>query len=228
MKMGRFIQESDSHGSLKDLQILINKKPVILEKMLIDKIGKPVNIIWKSPLESDQYAEYRDQEFINILGLKNKIKQPLNEFWPNCGPLWDALGLDKNTYYIVEAKANIPEIVTPGTCADAGSKAKIVNAFSKVKKYLGINNNVDWSDTFYQYANRIAHLYYLRVLNGIDAHLINIYFINDDSVDGPHCTEEWYGAIKVIKQYLGIPKKNKLDKFIHEVFVDVKKERIIA
>jgi len=227
-KMGRFMQDNDSHGSLKDLQILINEKPELLNKKLTEKIGKPINITWKSPLSDDQFAEYRDQEFIDLLGLKTKITYPLNDFWPNRGPQWDALGLDKDIVFIVEAKANIPEIVSPGTGAGSESKAKIMDAFSEVKEYLNINNNIDWSGTFYQYANRIAHLYYLRVLNGINAFLINIYFINDDSVEGPASEQEWHGAIRVIKQYLGIPKRNKLDKYMVNVFIDVKKEGIVT
>lgn len=226
--MSRHVQERDSHGSLKDLQILINKKPEILDVILTDQMEKQVNIKWKSPLEADQFAEYRDQDFINLLGLKDKITKPLKDFWPNKGPQWDALGIDNDLYYLVEAKANIPEIVTAGTGASSKSKAKIIDAFTGVKEYLGINNSVDWSNTFYQYTNRIAHLYFLRILNGINAHLINIYFINDDSVEGPYCAEEWYGSIRVIKQYLGIPKRNKLDKYIHDVFIDVKKEGILS
>ena len=74
--------------------------------------------------------------------------------------------------------------------------------------------------TFYQYANRIAHLYYLKILNGIDAYLINIYFLNDKSVEGPSTKEEWKGALTVIKQYLGISKRNKLDKYMLDIFID--------
>jgi len=62
----------------------------------------------------------------------------------------------------------------------------------------------------------------LRVLNGIDTYLVNIYFLNDESVDGPSTKEEWQGAITVIKQYLGIPKRNKLEKYMLDIFIDTK------
>jgi len=226
--MGRFIQDGEGHGSLKDLQILINCKPELLDSILTEQTKKTVNIKWKSPIKSDQFAEYRDQDFINQLQLNDKIRHSLNEFWPNRGPQWDALGVDKETVYIVEAKANVPEIVTSGTEAGSESISKILDAFKEVKEYLDINNTIDWSGTFYQYTNRIAHLFFLRVLNDIDAHLVNIYFINDQTVEGPTCAEEWQGALKVIKKYLGVSKRNKLEKYIHEIFIDVKKEGIIT
>ena len=173
-------------------------------------------------LNSDQFAEYRDEDFLKLLNLESKIKIPLENFWPKLGPQWDALGLNDETVFLVEAKANIPEIVSPPTGAGPESKSKIIDSFAEVKEYLNINNSIDWTGTFYQYVNRIAHLYYLKILNGIDAYLINIYFLNDKSVDGPTTKEEWNGALTVIKQYLGISKRNKLDKYIFDIFIDTK------
>jgi len=177
--------------------------------------------MWKSPLESDQFAEYRDDDFLAILEIKNALDNKLIDFWPKRGPQWDALGCDGTTYYIVEAKANIPEIVSPGSTAGPDSLARIQDSFSEVKEYLGIENSVDWSKTFYQYANRIAHLYFLRVLNGLDANLLFIYFIDDQTIEGPKSPSEWQAAIQVVEKYLGIPKRHKLRKFIHEIFISI-------
>ena len=79
---------------------------------------------------------------------------------------------------------------------------------------------VDWTGTFYQYANRIAHLHFLRVDNGARAHLVNIYFLNADDVGGPTDRAEWNGAIKVVECYLGLG-RHRLAKYMHELFVDV-------
>ncbi len=220
--MGRFIQDNNTHGSQKDLQILINEKKGLLDKELSGFLNKDINITWKSPLKTDQFAEYRDDEFLKILNLDSRIVVPLEEFWPKRGPQWDALGLDNKTVFLVEAKAHVPEIVSPPTGAGPESKSRFIDSFAEVKEYLNVNNNIDWTGTFYQYTNRIAHLYYLRVLNGIDAYLVNLYFLNDKSVDGPSTKEEWQGAITVIKQYLGIPKNHKLDKYMLDAFVDTK------
>ena len=219
--MGRFVQDCDSHGSLKDIQILINNRKEILDKKLSEVLEKEININWKSPIKDDQYAEYRDEDFLRILDIESKINSPLEKFWPKRGPQWDALGIDDEKIFLVEAKANLPEVVSPPTVAGKESKSKILTSFSELKEYLNINNTIDWSETFYQYANRIAHLYFLRVLNGINAYLVNIYFINDNSVAGPKSIDEWRGALTIIKHYLGIPKKNKLEKYMIDIFIDV-------
>jgi hypothetical protein len=73
-----------------------------------------MNIDWRSPLQSDDYAEYRDQDFLRRLGILNKIKYSLSDFWPNNGPQWDALGISDDEIILVEAKANISEMVSSG------------------------------------------------------------------------------------------------------------------
>lgn len=51
--MGRFIQDSDCHGSQKDLQILINSKKDLLDKEISYITNTKIDITWKSPLEMD-------------------------------------------------------------------------------------------------------------------------------------------------------------------------------
>jgi len=221
--MGRCPQKSNSHGSIKDLQDAINKKKKYLNTEISKVIGKQTNIDWKSPLKSDEYAEYRDEDFLEKLGiLNNKMKYPLSNFWPKKGPQWDALGVSGDEIILVEAKANIPEMVSSGTEAkNPQSIKKIRNSLDEVKKYLSVSDSIDWTGTFYQYVNRIAHLYYLREKNQIKAHLLFIYFINDITVHGPKTKDEWLGAIQTMECYLGLNKKHKLKKYIHDVFIDV-------
>ena len=226
--MSRIKQDPNSHGSLKNLQVVINVKKQYLDAEISKAIGKQININWKSPLQSDDYAEYRDEDFLKKLGKLNKIKYPLIDFWPKRGPQWDALGVrddkDDKEYEVilVEAKANIPEMVSPGTSAEnPKSIGKIRNSLDEVKKYLNISNDIDWTGTFYQYVNRIAHLYYLREKNQIKAHLLFIYFINDITVHGPKTKDEWLGAIQTMECYLGLAKKHKLRRYIHDIFIDV-------
>ena len=220
--MRRFIQDSNSHGILKDLQVAINAKKKYLNAEISRVIGKQMKIDWKSPLKIDKYAEYRDEDFLEKLGILNKIKFSLSDFWPSNGPQWDALGVSDDEIILVEAKANIPEMVSPGTSAkNPQSIKKIKNSLDEVKKYLNISNDIDWTGTFYQYVNRIAHLYYLRERNQIKAHLLFIYFINDMSVNGPKTKDEWLGAIQTMECYLGLAKKHKLRKYIYDIFIDV-------
>ena len=220
--MSSFPQKSNSHGSLKNLQVAVNLKNQFLDAEISKVVGKKMSIDWKSPLQSDNYAEYRDEDFLDKLGILNKTKFHLKDFWPNNGPQWDALGMCDNEVILVEAKANIPEMVSPGTAAkSAKSINKIKASLDDVKKYLNINNDIDWTGTFYQYVNRIAHLYYLREKNDIKAHLLFIYFINDVTVNGPKSKDEWLGAIQTMECYLGLNKNHKLRKYIHDVFIDV-------
>lgn len=213
-------------GSQKDLQILINGCPEILSQEIINALSLSSNteIKWVSPLSNDNYAEYRDDDFLKILGIKKRIIKPLNEFWPTGGPQWDALGIAGDAVIIVEAKANIPEFVSPASSAESEGSIKLIQkSLDDVKEYLNVNNKVNWMGKFYQYANRIAHLYYLRVLNNIPVYLVNIYFYKDDTVEqSPKSKDEWETAILVAKTVLEI-REHKLSEFMADIFVDVRK-----
>jgi len=216
-------QPSNGHGSLRDIQLLVNRNVKLIDQH-IKNIFPDLNndtIIWKSPLKIDNYAEYRDNDFIKIVGLANEeIK--LREFWPVRGPQWDALATTANKKIIlVEAKANIPEVVSPGTCAGEKSKNLIIKSLNETKLYLGIKNNIDWSGKFYQYTNRLAHLYFLRVKCSKPAYLINIYFIGDKSVNGPSTKGEWKAALQVLNSHLGVS-QHKLSKYMSNIFIDYK------
>ena len=78
--MGRYPQDPNSHGSLKNLQVAINKKKKYLDAEISKVIGKQMKIDWKSPLRADEYAEYRDEDFLEKLGILNKIKFSLSDF----------------------------------------------------------------------------------------------------------------------------------------------------
>jgi len=220
--MTRIIQKSDGHGSLKDIQLLVNKNVSLIDNYLKNIFMGFSNdeIIWTSPLEQDDFAEYRDNDFLLKVGLDpNRIN--LDKFWPTRGPQWDALAKTKNGKIIlVEAKANIPELVSPATGAKKKSKCLIDNSLCETKKYLNITNDIDWSGKFYQYTNRLAHLYFLREKCKEQAYLINIYFIGDKTVLGPKTKQEWDGALKVLKTYLGIS-RHKLSKYTADIFIDI-------
>jgi hypothetical protein len=178
------------------------------------------SIKWVSPLRYDDMAEYRDEGFLQRLGVSERIGSPLSEFWPSRGPQWDALArTEDDRVLLVEAKANIPEIISGGTKATEPSLSLIQSSLQETMEYLHVSGKLDWSETFYQYANRLAHLYYLRVKNEIPAYLINVYFIGDRSVDGPQTVEEWKGAIQVMKALLGVGKRHKLSPYMADVFI---------
>lgn len=219
----RTIQPSNGKGSLKDIQLLVNKNKGLIDTEIRKEFVGLANdtIIWQSPLQSDNYAEYRDEDFVSLLGL-NTQNIDIHNFWPKMGPQWDALATTKNNNIIlVEAKANIPEILSPATGASKDSKILIDQSLQETKNFLGIKNSIDWSGTFYQYANRLAHLYYLRITHKLPAYLINVYFIGDKDVNGPCTVEEWEAALQVMHLYLGVS-RHKLSKYMADIFIDTK------
>jgi len=220
--MARIIQNSNGHGSLKDIQILVNKNQVLIDKLIKAKFSELANeeILWTSPLVNDGYAEYLDNDFLIKIGLDPNDIQ-LDKFWPSGGPHWDALAYSKQgKIFLVEAKANIPEIVSPASRATIKSKCLIDYSLNETKQYLNIFNDINWSGKFFQYTNRLAHLYFLRIKCKKQAYLINIYFIGDKSVNGPKTKQEWEGAIKVLHSYLGVS-RHKLSKYMVDIFIDI-------
>ena len=111
---------------------------------------------------------------------------------------------DKGQILLLEAKAHIPEIVTDPTGAKRQSLQRIQESLEAVKSFLSIGSPVDWSACFYQYANHLSHLYWLRKLNSLDAHLINVFFLNDAEMNGPGTVKEWQAAIRLQEVFLGV------------------------
>lgn len=221
--MTKIKQKSDGHGSLRQIQLLINKNQNQIDNIIKSEFTELAKdtIIWKSPIENDGFAEYRDNDFIDRLGLDRKIIK-LDNFWPTRGAQWDAFATTKGgNIILVEAKANIPEIVTPATSAGPKSKSLIDKSLKETKDYLGIKNNIDWSGKFYQYTNRLAHLYFLREKHNKPTYLLNIYFIGDKTVNGPETIKEWKGALQVLHSYLGLS-VHKLSKYMADIFIDIK------
>ena len=221
--MGRVRQQEGTKGSLKWIQVLVNDYPSELNREINEFLNRDLDlpIDWLSPRENDQWAEYRDEAFMDILGIKStKIK--LNGFWPKGGPQWDALGRAsaEGPYFLVEAKANIPELLSECQAKAPTSLDLIKNSLFETQKYLNCKSQIDWAKGFYQYANRIAHLYYLRCLNNVNAYLVFVYFLNDQT-HIPTQRSEWDGAIRIQKQLMGLS-RHKLQNNIIDVFIDVK------
>lgn len=210
-------------GSKGNIRLLVNEKKALLNQKIIEAFGcfeKDLDIIWVSPLENDGYKEYMDGNLLEKLDIGD-LKGSLKAFWPPGGAHWDALGKAGKHKFIIEAKGYIKEIfVKESTAINTTSKKTIRNSLSEVKTYL--KSKADWPDCLYQYVNRLAYLYFLR-RNKIDAYLVDIYFLGDSSVGlGVETEGEWKSALTVVKKWLDIKKRNKLSKYVLEVFIDVK------
>jgi len=219
--MARFPQPKCNKGSQKWIQRLINEQPEQLNSQIRIELNLPrdEHIQWRSPLKDDGYSEYRDQEFLDLLEVKLKEK-PLADFWPKRGPQWDALGKSSSgKLLLVEAKSHIRELISTMKAKDKDSARTIRKSLQETKRFLGSNAEIDWSCGFYQFVNRLAHLYLLRQ-NRLPANLLFVYFINDFEMKGPTTIHEWKGAIELLHSYLGI-RRHKLQNFVADLFIDV-------
>lgn len=209
-------------GSQRWLQIAVNRCPERIDGPICDAVGLPHGpLVWRSPLEAAGFREYRDMAALRQLGVVRLPVEPLSGFWPPRGPVWDALATAGTTHLVlVEAKANIPEAASPRSKASPESLKIIRRSLRRVQRVIAPKSECDWSGVFYQYANRLAHLYLLRELNGLSAELVFVYFINARDVNGPTTRAEWKAVTTLTHAALGLG-RHALLQHVHHVVLDV-------
>lgn len=208
-------------GSQKWIQVLVNQKTDLLNNEIKTNLSLPTTeeISWSSPLAIDNYTEYKDEEFLNALEIQS-LKANLADFWPASGPRWDALAKSSSgKLFLVEAKSHITELISNFKGSNPESIKKIKSSLNETKKLFRTKENYDWTKNFYQYANRLAHVNFLRQ-NNCEAWLVNAYFLNDVDMDGPKTVDEWRGAIRLMHRCLGL-REHLLSKYLIDVFIDV-------
>ena len=199
---------SNTVGSQRLLQVAVNERSALLDAALrrSGALGPSETIRWVSPLRDDGYKEFRDATALTHLGIAARLREPLSDFWPARGPVWDALGVSSGAASIlVEAKAHIPEAASPPSQATPDSLAKIRKSLDTVRAAMAPRSRADWSRVFYQYANRLAFQWFLTRVNGLGSRLVFLNFINATDVNGPETEEEWHGATRLIHAVLGLP-----------------------
>jgi len=210
-------------GSQRWLQIAINRKPELLLGALrrSGAIAGRALVTWHSPLEADSFREYRDCAALAKAGIA-ELRKPLASFWPPRGPVWDVIGTtSEGSPLLIEAKAHIPEAVSPATKASPASRKLIDQSLTEARRFYAPRARAAWSSLFYQYANRLAHQYFLREINNIKNTLVFLYLLNADDMLGPVSEAEWQGASRLIHAVLGVPKD--LTSFgVFEVFLDTR------
>ncbi len=195
-------------GSQRQIQTYVNERPSELCQAVAASL-QPYNvealtIRWVSPLATDNYSEYRDAEFLEIIGAGN-LASKLREFWPPEGPCWDALArIEGGGCVLVEAKSHIKEVYGNGCGASSPSRLLIQSSIMRTKEWLGLTSDADWLGPLYQSANRLAHLYFFRETGNIDAFLVNIYFTGDPHADFSTNRQQWDDGISLVNDQLGI------------------------
>ena len=215
----RVKSKEGTRGSLMWTQRLINNYPALLNAELTAAGMLPAGetVEWVSPLKDDDWAEYRDGSFLERLGL-SRLQPSLRAFWPARGPQWDALGRSGGTVYLVEAKAHAGEMASDGAASTETSIALIGQSLATARTAMGASDDADWYTGHYQFANRLAHLHFLRQ-NGVDAHLVFIYFMGDADMRGPKARTEWSDAIESARKHLGFEHGSSI-LGVTDVFID--------
>ncbi len=206
------MQSFASKGSQRWLQAAVNRRPQLLLSALqrSGAIAPRASVAWCSPLEKENFREYRDWTALEKVGvLKANLKQRLEQFWPARGPVWDALGITSEGHPLfIEAKAHIAEAASPATKASSRTSLDLIErSLKEARRFYAPKATACWSNVFYQYANRLAHHYLLKQVNDVQSRLVFLYFVNADDVLGPTTEEEWHGAVRLIHAVLGLPKE---------------------
>jgi hypothetical protein len=219
-------------GSQRWLRLAVNAQRRLVEEPLVDSLGgishSPLE--WLCPLQSGGHRECRDLDALKALGVPLSVQHSLADFWPRRGPAWDGLARSANgDLLLLEAKANIPELAAGRSQAGPESLKKITERLRELREFLAPKSSAEWAHTFYQYANRLAFLYFLRQVNELPARLVFVYFVNARDVRGPASRAEWESALALMYAALGLPKRHPLSPFIHNLFIDVGElERLAA
>lgn len=105
------------------------------------------------------------------------------------------------------------------TRAGTQSRQTIQSAFDEVCRGWHLRSSDAWVNTYYQYANRLAHAYFLNELNPTPTFLVFLHFIGAPQMGGPSTRAEWEGAIEVVHRALGVD--NRLPPYVMDAFIDV-------
>jgi hypothetical protein len=220
---GPAMQLPDVRGSQRWIREIVNNAPESLNEAIRSSMRLPPGerIRWHSPLAQEGFCEYRDREALHHVNAP-PLNVPLSEFWPEGGPVWDALATTSGgALLFVEAKAHVRELVSPRSKAKTESLKRIEDALRVTRDFLAPGSRTDWSTTFYQYANRLAYLYFLRHTNQVNSHLVFLNFVGAKDVNGPTSAEAWDAAYLILHAALGMPERHPLSAFVHHVTIDV-------
>ena len=221
-----------SKGSQFHLQNLVNDYPEYLNCLILSNSSSlrtyaATHPKWASPLASDDYTEYQDKQFLEAIGFP-KLSRKLSDFWPERGPVWDALATVEGKsgsrgVILLEAKSHIMELANPSYACKATGKSldKIKSALTIVKRESKVKHKAEWLGDYYQYANRLAHLYFLDIVCQVPTWMVFLYFVGDVKQKGPTTVVQWTASLDKIQEALGLPRNHLLEDAIITVFAPV-------
>jgi len=174
-----------------------------------------------------------DRELMNMDFITDeKIKKAWSDVWPTNGGKsginWDAVGLTKDTYLLVEAKAHHKEVFQGMGATHKDSISMIRKAFADLAKAYNLTINDSWEKDHYQMMNRLVAVDFLHRM-GLKAFLVNVYFIHGYEINARgisikknlsiNSKESWQHIIDEQYHQLGLTNSS-IKKFIKHVFIE--------
>lgn len=208
-----------------------------LDAAILEAIGYPdCSLSWVYP---DEANDPNQREFENLRFLTtSEFAQTASEFktvWPATGTgiSWDGIAWaesDPRQLILIEAKANQPELCSAPSGASDASLKMISSALGHVKSLLHVHHRFTWTNSYYQYANRLFVLNFLQ--DRCKCHLVFLYFTGETFPDGTPCpsdSAEWRELIHACHLSLGLASPGERDKLrahelgkrVHDVFLPV-------
>lgn len=196
-------------GSQLQTQIYVNERPAELSEAIVAEVAAldGAHLTWVAPLEANKFREPRDAEFLDVLGRRDLLPSS-RAFWPSGGPVWDGLAKVKLSgndegLLLLEAKS-YPQEMRSACRARRQSRRRIEVALSRTRSELGAPEGCAnaWIDSYYQLANRLAHLLWLRRA-GAPAWLI-LLCILDDEHHIATTRDAWDSGLADVRDELGI------------------------
>ncbi len=214
-------------GSRRHVQECVNDRPEVLNARLRQWPSLSSFLVadprWVSPLQQDGYRELRD-DLWEVADLPNPPQA--TGFWPRGGPSWDAVAIlpganETRGLLLVEAKSRPPELASSCRASHPASARMIERSLAETREALDAPPDANWMDGYFQMANRLAFLYYLREKQGVPAWLWSVYFLDDWTVGGPATVADWEPSISEAEEWLGLPAEHRLSEFTRKDFIEV-------
>ena len=170
-------------------------------------------------------AEWKGLDFIT----EDVVRDDWRTWWPQGRGIhnWDAVGWWGNPanreVVLMEAKAHPGELGSPWGATADDSRERIKRSLTKTAASLGITSIDRWMNDYYQLANRLAVVHFLRK-HGYHPHLLLVYFVGDLIGAGrkpPQTVDGWKAPLADQKEKMGLPATHALSRFVHELYLPV-------
>lgn len=221
----------DGYGSEWHLTQLLGKQCSKLDSAIFSVTGARKCHWHHGPYGRADGEGKREWRGIDFLPENHPARAAYLDFWPGSGsaPNWDAVARlateADEEWLLVEAKAHKGELLSDCRASEHGGRPRIERSFTEAKSALGVSENCDWLTRYYQFCNRIAHLWFLDQ-QGVAARLLFIYFMGDrfpaGRVDCPESEAVWQEALARQNLHAGLPLENPLAHHVHKAFIDVR------